>query len=209
MSIAESMNSLRNFDLSDLDVNNLGSWPAPIRGLACILLVIIVLVLGYYLHLQDLQVSLEQQRAQEITLKQEFTNKASLAANLEAYKDQMKEMEVSFGALVRQLPGETEVPGLLEDITRTGLGSGLEFQEIKLLPEVAGSVYVELPIQISVLGDYHDFATFVSGAASLPRIVTLHDFNITKNTNTAAGVGKLKMDILAKTYRYLDQGAVE
>src|SRR5690606_35583466 len=131
----------------------------------------------------------------------------SLAANLEAYKEQMKEMEISFGALLRQLPSDTEVPGLLEDITRTGLGSGLEFQEIKLLPEVAQQFYIELPIQISVVGNYHDFATFVSGAASLPRIVTLHDFQIVQNDRTSVAGGKLKMDILAKTYRYNDQGA--
>lgn len=207
MSISDSMDSLRKVNLSELDLNNLGSWPAPVRAIACVLLVIIVLALGYYFHLKDLQVALEQQQAQEITLKNEFATKASLAANLEAYKEQMKEMEISFGALLRQLPSDTEVPGLLEDITRTGLGSGLEFQEIKLLPEVAQQFYIELPIQISVVGNYHDFATFVSGAASLPRIVTLHDFQIVQNDRTSVAGGKLKMDILAKTYRYNDQGA--
>ena len=116
----------------------------------------------------------------------------------------MAEMETSFGVLLRQLPSDTEVPGLLEDITRTGLGSGLEFEEIKLLQEVAQQFYIELPIQISVVGSYHDLATFVSGVASLPRIVTLHDFEIkpvASGDNT-----KLRMKILAKTYRYNDKG---
>lgn len=207
MSISESMDSLRKINLSELDFNNLGSWPAPIRAIACVFLVIAVLALGYYFHLKDLQGVLDQRVAEEITLKQQFASKASLAANLEAYKEQMKEMEISFGALLRQLPSDTEVPGLLEDITRTGLGSGLEFQEIKLLPEVARQFYIELPIQISVVGSYHDFATFVSGAASLPRIVTLHDFQISQNDRNGRldSGAKLKMNILAKTYRYNDQ----
>lgn len=207
MSFSESMESLRKVNLSELDVNNLGSWPAPIRAIACLLLIVVVLALGYYFHLQDLQEQLEQRSAEEVTLKEQFASKASLAANLEAYKEQMKEMEISFGALLRQLPSDTEVPGLLEDITRTGLGSGLEFEEIKLLPEIAQQFYIELPIQISVVGSYHDFATFVSGAASLPRIVTLHDFEIKPLDQKESG-SKLKMNILAKTYRYNDKGGV-
>ncbi|MNJ59949.1 Pilus assembly protein, PilO [compost metagenome] len=116
----------------------------------------------------------------------------------------MVEMEESFGAMLRQLPSDTEVPGLLEDITRTGLGSGLEFEEIKLMPEVAQQFYIELPIKIGVVGAYHDLATFVSGAASLPRIVTLHDFEI-KPLSADSG-SKLRMGITAKTYRYNDKG---
>ncbi len=123
---------------------------------------------------------------------------------VKAVKAQMKEMEESFGALLRQLPSDTEVPGLLEDITRTGLGSGLEFEEIKLLPEVAQQFYIELPIQISVVGGYHDLATFVSGVSSLPRIVTLHDFEI--KPVAPGSTSKLRMSILAKTYRYNDKG---
>ncbi|WP_236212201.1 type 4a pilus biogenesis protein PilO [Metapseudomonas otitidis] len=203
MSLADSLESLRKIDLNDLDLNNVGSWPAAVRVIACILLMAAILALGYNFHLKDLEARLNQQRAEEETLKQQFTTKAFQAANLEAYKDQMKEMETSFGALLRQLPSDTEVPGLLEDITRTGLGSGLEFEEIKLQPEVVQQFYIELPIQISVVGSYHDLATFVSGVASLPRIVTLHDFSIEplKDSNS-----KLRMNILAKTYRYNDKG---
>ncbi|BBP85875.1 type 4 fimbrial biogenesis protein PilO [Pseudomonas sp. Pc102] len=204
MSLADSLESLRKVDLNDLDLNNMGSWPAAVKVIACVLLVAAVLALGYNFHLKDLELQLDQQRAEEETLKQQFTTKAFQAANLEAYKDQMKEMETSFGALLRQLPSDTEVPGLLEDITRTGLGSGLEFEEIKLLPEAAQQFYIELPIQISVVGTYHDLATFVSGVASLPRIVTLHDFSITPVS--AESTTQLRMSILAKTYRYNDKG---
>lgn len=204
MSLADSLQSLRKIDVADLDMNNLGSWPAPVKFITGVILLAVVLALGYYLHLQDMQVQLEQQQAQETTLKQQFSSKAFQAANLEAYKEQMAEMETSFGALLRQLPSDTEVPGLLEDITRTGLGSGLEFEEIKLQPEVAQQFYIELPINIKVIGGYHDLATFVSGVSSLPRIVTLHDFEIKPEKDDSAS--KLRMSIVAKTYRYNDKG---
>lgn len=204
MSLSESLESLRKFELSDLDFNNVGSWPSAIKFIASFLIFIAVLALGYNFHLKDLQGQLEMQQAQETSLKEQFSSKAFQAANLEAYKEQMQEMEVSFGALLKQLPSDTEVPGLLEDITRTGLGSGLEFEEIKLLPEVAQQFYIELPIQIKVVGSYHDLATFVSGVASLPRIVTLHDFELVPAE--VDGVSTLRMSILAKTYRYNDKG---
>ena len=204
MSLADSLQSLRKIDVADLDLNNLGSWPAPVKFITGVILLAVVLALGYYLHLQDMQVQLEQQQAQETTLKQQFSSKAFQAANLDAYKKQMSEMETSFGALLRQLPSDTEVPGLLEDITRTGLGSGLEFEEIKLQPEVVQQFYIELPITIKVIGGYHDLATFVSGVSSLPRIVTLHDFEIKPEKDDSTS--KLQMNIVAKTYRYNDKG---
>lgn len=210
MSVSESINSLKRVDLSDLDLNNLGSWPPVIKVITCVLLVITALALGYNFYLKDLQGALEQQQASEQALREQFSSKAFQAANLEVYKSQMKEMEESFGTLLRQLPGDTEVPGLLEDITRTGLGSGLEFEEIKLQPEVVQQFYIELPIQIVVIGGYHDLATFVSGVASLPRIVTLHDFHVEipkLQNGEAASTSKLRMSVLAKTYRYNDEGA--
>lgn len=204
MSLAESLESLRKVNFNELDVNNLGAWPGPVKVIAGILLFVVVLALGYNFHLMDLQAQLDQQRSEEELLKEQFATKAFQAANLDAYRQQMVEMEQSFGALLRQLPSDTEVPGLLEDITRTGLGSGLEFEEIKLLPEVTQQFYIELPIQIRVVGGYHDLASFVSGAASLPRIVTLHDFEI--KPQGEVGDAKLAMSILAKTYRYNDKG---
>lgn len=204
MSMRESLEALRSVDLNDLDFNNVGSWPAAVKFIAGVLLLVLLLALGYNFYLKDLQDNLERQRGEEVTLKQQFSDKAFQAANLEAYKEQMQEMEVSFGAMLRQLPSDTEVPGLLEDITRTGLDSGLEFSEIKLLPEVAQQFYIELPIEIKVVGGYHDLATFVSGVASLPRIVTLHDFELLPASQGSSS--RLNMRILAKTYRYNDKG---
>lgn len=208
MSLQQSLDGLKNLDLNDLDFENVGSWPVVVKIIAGILVFVLVIVLGYNLYLKDMQAQLDSAIAQEAQLKQDFETKAFQAANLNAYKEQMVEMEESFGALLRQLPSDTEVPGLLEDITRTGLGAGLEFEEIKLQPEVAQQFYIELPIQISVIGSYHDLSTFVSGVAALPRIVTLHDFDITPAAAGAdSGGSTLRMSILAKTYRYNDKGA--
>jgi type IV pilus assembly protein PilO len=204
MSLAQSLEGLRKVDLADLDLNNLGSWPAPVKVIAAALLFAVTLFLGYQFHLKELQGRLDHQRGEEVSLKGDFTKKAFQAANLEAYRAQLVQMEESFGAMLRQLPSDTEVPGLLEDITRTGLGSGLEFEEIKLQPEMVQQFYIELPIKISVVGGYHDLATFVSGVASLPRIVTLHDFEIKPVKD--GGASKLRMAITAKTYRYNDKG---
>ncbi|MGB6211671.1 type 4a pilus biogenesis protein PilO [Pseudomonas mandelii] len=204
MSPSEWFESLRKIDINDLDTNNMGSWPPAIKALAGVLLMVMVLTLGYTFYISDQEDHLGLKREEESTLKEQFANKAHMAANLELYTQQMKEMENSFGVLLRQLPSDTEVPGLLEDITRTGLGSGLEFEEIKLLPEVAQQFYIELPIQITVTGAYHDLATFVSGVAGLPRIVTLHDFDLAPAD--PEGGPKLRMSILAKTYRYNDKG---
>lgn len=204
MNMSQWLEGLRKVDLSELDINNVGSWPAAVKVISGVLAMLLVFALGYFFFIQDLEAQLDTAQANEAMLKEQFSGKAFQAANLEPYKKQMQEMEDTFGALLRQLPSDTEVPGLLEDITRTGLGSGLEFEEIKLLPEEAQQFYIELPIQITVVGGYHDLATFASGVASLPRIVTLHDFEIKPVDPKAPG--KLRMSILAKTYRYNDEG---
>jgi type IV pilus assembly protein PilO len=204
MSFKETLDSLNNIDINDLDFNNVGVWPVAVKVISGVLLAIAVVALGYNFYLKDLQNSLASKETEELTLKDQFSSKAFQAANLDAYKQQMTEMEHSFGALLKQLPSDTEVPGLLEDITRTGLGSGLEFDEIKLQPEVEQQFYIELPIQIKVVGNYHDLATFVSGVAALPRIVTLHDFELLPVEEKGSSV--LSMTILAKTYRYNDKG---
>jgi type IV pilus assembly protein PilO len=204
MALEDTMRSLREFDLGNLDFDNVGSWPVLIKALIWLALLSAVLVGGYYYHIEDLQVQLAQAEETEVTLKKDFEKKAFEAANLEAYRQQMAEMEESFGALVSQLPSDTEVPGLLEDITNKGLLNGLEIASIDLQPEQAKEFYVELPIAIVASGSYHDLGAFISGMAGLPRIVTLHDFQISadpKNPNS------LNMVILAKTYRYKDEEA--
>ena len=198
-------------ELNSLDFENVGGWPAPIKVGAAILVLALVLVLGYFLAIKDLNASLDQQRREDQTLLQSYEKKAFEAHNLDQFRAQLAEMEQTFGALLKQLPKDTEVPGLLEDITHTGLGSGLEFEEIKLKSEVEKEFYAELPIDIKVIGDYHGFGSFVSGVAALPRIVTLHDFLIAwpkDNETELKALGLLKMNITAKTYRYSSQGGV-
>ena len=192
-------------ELNSLDFENVGGWPTPIKIGAAILVLVVVVVLGYFLSISDANQTLEQQRREEATLLQGYEKKAFEAHNLDQFRKQLAEMEQTFGALLKQLPKDTEVPGLLEDITHTGLGSGLEFENIELRNEIEKEFYAELPINIQVTGDYHGFGSFVSGVASLPRIVTLHDFTVTRPSDSnqeLAALGLLRMDITAKTYRY-------
>ncbi|HDZ56935.1 MAG TPA: pilus assembly protein PilP [Pseudomonas xinjiangensis] len=205
MSLAQSMESLKKIDINDIDFNNIGAWPGALKVIFGVLLFVILMFLGYQFHLKDLQTTLAASEAQEVTLRSEFSDKSFRAANLDAYKQQLAEIEERFGTLIRQLPSDTEVPGLLEDITQMGLNSGLEFESITLQPEVASQFYVELPISIVVQGSYHDIGTFVSSVAGLPRIVTLHDFTIAPVSEDNPDL--LKMNILAKTYRYNEAGA--
>jgi len=190
---------LRELDFSELSLDNIGSWPMPIKVAAWALTFIVVIALGYAYSISEMREQLAQVESKEADLRKEFEDKAFKAANLDALRAQMKEMEESFGALVSQLPSDTEVPGLLEDITNKGVESGLEIKSIKLQPEQAKEFYIELPINIEVSGTYHDFGTFVSGIAGLPRIVTLHDFKMSSDPKTP---GVLSMSISAKTYRY-------
>lgn len=196
--IKNSIEELKSFDWSNLtDIDTIGIWPGPVKALLLTLVFAGCGAAGFFLHIQNLRTELQGVVVEEDQLKVEFEQKAFLAANLEEYRAQTVEMEASFAELLRQLPGVTEVPGLVDDVTNTGLGSGLEFTNIALAPEVIREFYIELPIEIDVLGDYHDFGTFVSGVASLDRIVTLHDFEIDARTDSF-----LSMSILAKTYRY-------
>ncbi|TGN38485.1 type IV pilus inner membrane component PilO [Marinobacter confluentis] len=199
MSLADSMQKLNEFDINDLDINNAGIWPAPVKAIVALLVFGLILGGGYWFFIKDQYVALERVKQEEQQLRERYESKAYQVANLEVFKSQMVEMEETFGALVRQLPSETEVPGLLEDITNTALGSGLELQEVALQGEVQRDFYSELPINIRVDGSYHELASFVSSVAGLPRIVTLHDLKITP----AAGDGeRLNMQVVARTYRY-------
>lgn len=194
----------KSLDLNNLDPKNPGTWPTPVMILACLALLVIIPVLGYYFYLSDIRSQLDSEIGKEPDLFQQFKTKAQQAASLDAYKAQMKEINKTFSGLLRQLPADTEVPGLVEDITKAGLTSGLEFSEIKLLPEVQQPFYVELPLQIRVVGNYHSFANFASKVAALPRIVTLNDFSITPVQ--IGDSSKLTINVMAKTYRYKGDG---
>ena len=199
MSLSDSLKSMNEFDINDLDVNNAGIWPAPIKFIVILIVVGIIVGGGYWFFIKDQFAQLERVERKEAELRQEYERKAYQVANLEVFKQQMAEMEETFGALVRQLPSDTEVPGLLEDITNTALGSGLSLQEIQLQKEQQRDFYIELPINIQVSSSYHELASFVSSIAGLPRIVTLHDFTITPKSGNA---DQLDMQVVAKTYRY-------
>jgi len=188
--------------LNELDINEPGEWPQLFKVLAILVLCIVLLVAGYYTIVKDKQIELEALEQKELALRTEFEIKQAKAFNLEAYREQMKEMRVVFSSMLQQLPRKSEVADLLIDISRTGLVNGLEFELFKPESERPVDFYAELPISMRVTGNYHQFGEFVSAIAALPRIVTLH--NLTMSPITEAS-GKMTMDITAKTYRYFDE----
>lgn len=198
---------LRNFDWNDLsDIETIGVWPGAVKGLIVVVVFVLCLGLGYWFDIRELQADLQRSVLQEGQLLNEYEQKAFMAANLEAYREQNEEMEQAFSELLQQLPGQTEVPDLVDDITATGLGSGLSFSRIELDREVVHEFYIEQPIRLEVSGGYHELGSFVSGVASLPRIVTLHDFTIQASGSNRS---ELEMQVTARTYRYRQQeGAV-
>ena len=196
---------MADFDLNDLDFSNIGSWPLVVKGVLITVVAVGVLALGYFVDIQAQQENLDRITNEEKRLKEDFEFKQAKAANLDAYKAQMLEMEDSFGAMIRQLPSKTEVEDLLVDISQTGLASGIEFQLFKPLAEKHIEFYAELPITLKMTGTYHQFGEFVSGIAALPRIVTLENISIQGGKGKA---GSLTMDVTAKTYRYLDESEV-
>lgn len=203
MNFQELNEKFENFDPNDIDWNNMGSWPLAGRVFFAMAVFICVLVAGYLLDIQDLSARHDSIVREEDQLKEAFERKAFKVANLEGYKKQLTEIEESFGSLLRQLPRDTEVPGLLEDITHAAIGASLEIKSIKLEDEIETEFYTELPIRIDVIGEYHDFGTFVSSVAALGRIVTLHDFEVV--SAKVADENQLNLKILAKTYRYNDK----
>jgi type IV pilus assembly protein PilO len=192
-----------NFDLNDLDLSNIARWPAAARVVVILFIMGGVIFLGYWFHVKDQMAVLQQAEQKEADLKVIFEKKAQQAANLEAYEQQLAEMRESFGAMLRQLPNKTEVADLLVDVSQTGLASGLEFELFKPGAEIPQEFYAVLPINIQVIGTYHEFGDFVSGVAALPRIVTLHNISIKRKGKGDNGL--LVMNMTAKTYRYLEE----
>ena len=191
-------------DINNLSLKNIGAWPTPIKAGAMLLLFAALLLAGYWFVWKDQFDALDQARQEEVKLRAEFLDKKKQSVNLDLYRQQVKEIEQAFGALVRQLPNKSEMDALLTDINQAGLGRGLEFELFKPAPqETVKDFYAELPITIRVSGTYHDLGRFASDVAQLPRIVTLNDISITQNP-----AGNLIMDATAMTYRYLDDEEV-
>lgn len=199
---------MADIDINDLDLSNIGSWPLLVKGILIAVVAVGVLALGYFVDIQVQQEDLERITNEEKRFKEDFEIKQAKAANLDAYKAQMVEMEDSFGAMIRQLPSKTEVEDLLVDISQTGLASGIEFQLFKPLAEKHIEFYAELPITLKMSGTYHQFGEFVSGIAALPRIVTLENISIKGASGKSKSKDTLTMDVTAKTYRYLDESEV-
>jgi type IV pilus assembly protein PilO len=193
-------------DIRNLDPNDVGRWP-PIFRIGAIVLIFLIgaCAMVYFLAWKPNKPDLDAARAEEASLTDTFTAKARKAANLDAYKAQLQEIERSFGAMLRKLPNKTEVPNLLTDISQQGAGAGLDQKLFQPNAQVNKDFYAELPIKMRLTGSFHSIGAFVSGIAALPRIVTLHDVDITPVSKDArGGVDQLQLDVVAKTYRYLD-----
>ncbi|MTW22364.1 type 4a pilus biogenesis protein PilO [Allochromatium palmeri] len=188
-------------DLNQLDFNDFGEWPNPVKGVAILIACVALGGLAYYYDTSGQLDRLAGEQKTELELRTSLATKQQKAANLQAYRDQLAEMEESFGAMLKQLPNRTEVASLLVDVSQTGLANGLEFELFQPENEQVREFYAELPIRIRVRGQYHDFGRFVSGLAALPRIVTIHNVQVTD------GDESLVLQATVKTYRYLEDEA--
>lgn len=195
-------------ELNQLDLNSYGEWPTPVKAVAILIACLALGGLIYYLDTQEQLGRLAQAQTQEQELRTSFESKQRKAVNLNAYRQQLAEMQESFGAMLRQLPNKTEVASLLVDVSQTGLANGLEFELFQPESEQNKGFYAELPIRIRVTGTYHDFGRFISGLAALPRIVTIHNALITGSDGKQKNPSdKLTLQATVKTYRYLDEEA--
>lgn len=199
---------MKDFSLRNLDFNNAGAFPAPVKAFFCILIVGALLVGGWYFFVRDQLEQLERLERTEQDLRKDFEFKAGKAANLEPLKRQLEEMAVLLQQMLRQLPSKNEMPDLIVDISQTALASGIQNELFQPGGESTKEFYAEKPIKLRMVGAYHQFGTFVSGVASLPRVVimTMHDIVLTPRTpNEGIGPGNLVLEGTIKTYRYLDE----
>lgn len=188
-----------------LDMNNYGGWPLSVKITCWIFVFLVVLALGYFVVIRGQLDDIANAQAQEQSLLNEFREKDSKLRNLQQYQAQLQEMEANFNQQLEQLPKETEIPSLVEDINLTGVNSGLKFKNIRLENEVKQEFFIEQPISIEATGDYHAFGAFVTGIAALPRIVTLHDFVVEakEDSQRKSDIPVINYSINAKTYRYI------
>jgi type IV pilus assembly protein PilO len=196
------------FDLRNLDTSNPGGWPTSVKAFFCAVLAVLIIFLGWYLLVRDKQAELEGLKNQEVTLKRQFEDKQARAVNLEPLKQQLAEMELMLQQMLRQLPGKTEMPDLIVDISQTALASGIQNELFQPQGEIKKEFYAEKPIKLRMIGSYHQFGAFVSGVASLPRVVimTMHDISLKPRTgNSVVPGGALMLEGTVKTYRYLEE----
>jgi type IV pilus assembly protein PilO len=188
-------------EINQLNTKDPGSWPLAIKAGSLTILLVAIVTAGYFLDWQEQWESLEQAKTKEVTLKETYLVKKKDAINLDILRQQLKDIELSLGALLKQLPHKSEMDALLIDINHAGLGRGLQFELFKpAASEIISEFYAELPITIRVTGNYHDIGAFASDISQLPRIVTLNNISIAPDTK-----GKLVMNATAKTFRYLDE----
>ena len=205
MALNDTLEQLKNFDVNDIDFEKVGVWPLPAKMFVGVLLLILVFSLTYYLKISELNEELDASKSKETGLRKEYETKSFEAANLDAYRAQMEEMDLTFKSLISRLPSKTEIAGLLDYIEARGTESGLTINATTIEQEKTSEYYIEVPFKINVDGGYHDMGSFISGVAGMPRIVTLHDYTIQKKKDS----GVLNMQISAKTYRYKSQEANE
>ena len=203
---------MSKFDLRNLDTSNPGGWPGSVKVFFCAILAIVILFLGWYFFVSDQQEALETSKRKELDLRTEFKGKQERAVNLEPLKQQLAEMELMLQQMLRQLPSKTEMPDLIVDISQTALASGIQNELFQPQPESKKEFYAERPISLRMVGSYHQFGAFVSGVASLPRVVimTMHDISLkprtaAKGTTGVTASGDLVLEGTVKTYRYLDE----
>lgn len=198
---------MKNINFNELTLENIADWPTPVKYGLSVVLALVIIAIGYWLLIKPNFNLYDSLQRDEVKLRKEFEQKQQQAANLQAYRNQLLMLQERFGKMLAQLPSEHEMPGLLEDISKTGIASGLSFELFAPQAEITHDFYIEMPIKITVLGTYHQLAVFLSRVAQMSRIVTLHDFEIIRPTQERGVVPqgsseKLQMDITAKIYRY-------
>jgi type IV pilus assembly protein PilO len=202
MSLQDTLEQINSFDINEIDWSRIGVWPLIARVGVCLATILAAFCVIYFFYIETLQITLQKEINREQELRSQYQTRIFQAATLGQHNNLMDKMEIDFESLVAQLPQKTQVPGLLDDIDEKGRVSGLEIVSVKLQSEVRGEFYITLPIEIIVIGNYHNLGAFVSGIAGMARIVTLHDFSVTSGSSPA----DLKMTIKAQTYRSLDNG---
>ncbi len=202
--------NMKDFDLNNLDFQRVGAWPTPVKVVACALIFALIVGFGWWWKVNDKRAELRGLEATEQELLQQFEYKQSKVVNLEAYKAQLEEMKEILRQMLRQLPSKTEMPDLLVDVSQTALSTGIDNQKFEPGPETVKDFYAEKPINLRMVGDYHQFGSFVSGVASLPRVVilTMHDISLkpqAADAKTGLVSGPLVLEGTVKTYRYVDE----